>query len=64
MGRTETPMDCAGVPPACGRLEHATFRERADASVRCTGLGVKLYMPMSDKALAGYLLSTDVRIIF
>ena len=26
------------------RLDHATFRERADASVRCTGLEVKLVM--------------------
>ncbi len=25
-----------------GRLDHATFGERADASVRCTGLGVKI----------------------
>ncbi len=30
---------------ACGRLDHAAFLERANASVRCTGLGVKLYMP-------------------
>ena len=40
---------------ASGRLDHATFRERADASVQCTGLGVKLYMPRSDEARAGYL---------
>ncbi len=33
---------------ARGRLDHATFREQADASVRCKGLGVKLYMPRSD----------------
>ena len=39
---------------ASGRLDHATFRERADASVRCAGLGVKLYMPRSDEALAVY----------
>ncbi len=38
-----------------GRLDHATFRERADASVKCTGLGVKLYMPRSDEARAEYL---------
>ncbi len=40
---------------ADGRRDHATFRERADASVLCTGLGVRLYMPRPDEALAGYL---------
>jgi hypothetical protein len=40
---------------ASGRLNHATFWEWADASVRCTELGVKLYLHMSDEALAGYL---------
>ncbi len=39
-----------------GRLDHANVRERANASVHCTGLGVNLYMPRSDEALAGYLL--------
>ncbi len=34
------------------RLDYATFWERSDASVRCTGLGVKLYMPRSDEARA------------
>ncbi len=46
---------------ASGRLDHATFRERADASVRCTGLGVKLYMPRSDEARAGYLFIIDAK---
>ncbi len=49
---------------ARGRLDRATFLELADASVRCTGLGVKLYMSRSDEARAGCLLSTDVRIAF
>ncbi len=49
---------------ARARLDHATFRERADASVRCTGLGVKLYMPRSDEALAGYLFMIDAMIVF
>ena len=48
---------------ASGRLDHATVRERADASVRCTGLGVKLYMPRSHEALAGYLFIIDVMIV-
>ncbi len=37
--------------------DYATFLERANASVRCTGvtgLEVKLYMSTSDKARAGY----------
>jgi hypothetical protein len=46
---------------ASGRLDHATFRERADASVRCTGLGIKLYMPRSDEARAGYLIVIDAK---
>ncbi len=40
---------------ASERLDHATFRERADASVRCSELGVTLYMPRSDEARAWYL---------
>ncbi len=48
---------------AHGRLDHATFQERNNASVRCTGLGVKLYMPMSDEAWAGYFVS-DVWIFY
>jgi hypothetical protein len=48
---------------ARGRLDHATFLELADASVRCTGLGVKLYMPRSHEALAGYLFIIDVMIV-
>ncbi len=47
---------------ASGRLDQATFRERADASVRCTGLRVKLYMPRSDEARAGYLFIIDVKL--
>ncbi len=47
-----------------GRLDHATFQERASTSVKCTGLEVKLYMPRSEEAWAGYLTSTDVRIVF
>ncbi len=39
---------------ACERLDHASFRERADASVQRTGLGVKVYMSISNKARAGY----------
>jgi hypothetical protein len=39
------------------RLDHATFRKRADASVRCTEIGVTLYMPRFDEARAGYLLA-------
>ncbi len=39
---------------ARGRLDHATFQERADASDRCTGLEVKPYMSTTDKALAWY----------
>ena len=46
---------------ASGRLDHATFRERANASVRCTGLGLKLYMPRSDEARAGYLFIIDAK---
>ncbi len=49
---------------ASGRLDHATIRERADASVRCMGLGVKLYMPRSDEARAGYLFIIDAKICF
>ncbi len=51
---------------ACGRLGHATFLERTNVSVRCTGLEVKLYMPRYNKARTGYLssLSTYVRIGF
>jgi hypothetical protein len=30
---------------ASGRLDHATYRERADASVRCTGLKTCLLWP-------------------
>ncbi len=39
---------------ARGRHDHATMRERAYASVRCAGRGVKRYMSSSDKARAGY----------
>ena len=46
---------------ASGRPDRATFRERADASVRCTGFGVKLYMPRSDEACAGYLFILDAK---
>ena len=50
---------------ASGRLDHATFWERADASVRCTGLGVKLYMPRSNEALAGgNLFIIDAKMFF
>ncbi len=38
---------------ARGRHDHVTFLELADASVRCAGLGVKLYLPTSDEARAG-----------
>jgi hypothetical protein len=48
---------------ASGRLDQATFWERADASVRCTGLGVKLYMPRSDEAQAVYLFINDAKIV-
>ncbi len=37
---------------ARGRHGDASYRERADASVRCTGLGVQSLM--SDEARAGY----------
>jgi hypothetical protein len=37
---------------ARGRLNHATFRGQADASARCTGLGVKLYSAMTGEARA------------
>jgi hypothetical protein len=46
------------------RLDHATFRERADASDRCTGLEVKLYMPTSDKARAWYACSIMADLFF
>ncbi len=49
---------------ASGRLDHATFRERADESVRYTGLGVKLYMPRSDEARAGYHFIIDAKRCF
>ena len=38
---------------ASGQHDHATFRERADESVRCPGLGAS-----SDKALAGYVYNS------
>ncbi len=38
---------------ASGRHDHATFKERADASVRCTGLRARL-LAMADEAKAGY----------
>ncbi len=44
--------------------DHATFRERANSSVRCTGLGVKLYMPRSDEAWVGYLFIIDTKMFF
>jgi hypothetical protein len=46
---------------ASERLDHETFWERADASVRCTGLGIKLYMPRSDEALVGYFFIIDAK---
>jgi hypothetical protein len=46
---------------ASGQLDHATIRERADASVPCTGLGVKLYMPRSNEARAGYHFIIDAK---
>ena len=49
---------------ARGRFDHATFLERADVSVLCTGLGVKLYMPRPEQARAGYLFIIDVKIVF
>ncbi len=36
---------------AASAADHATFRERADALVRCMGLGVKLNMPRYLKVL-------------
>ncbi len=49
---------------ARGRPDHATFLDQANAPVQSTGLGFKLYMPRSVEARAGYLVSTDVRIVF
>ena len=49
---------------ASGRHDHATFRERADASIRCPGLGAKLYMPRPDEAWAAYLLLLYAKIVF
>jgi hypothetical protein len=49
---------------ASGRHHHATFREQADAPVRCTGLGANLYMPRSDEAWAGYHLLLYAKIVF
>ena len=46
---------------ASGRLDHATFREQANASVRCKGLGVKLYMPRSVEVRPGYLFIIDAK---
>ena len=40
---------------ASGRHDHATFRERADASVRCPGLGARL-LAMSDEARAWWYI--------
>ena len=37
-------------PAASGRYDHVTFRERADASVRCTGLRAKF--ALTDEAWA------------
>ncbi len=48
---------------ASGRLDHATFRELADASVRCAGLGVNLYMPRSDEAQAWCLFIIDAKML-
>ena len=42
---------------ASGRHDHATFRELADASVRCLGLGARL-LAMSDEARAGYVYNS------
>ena len=36
---------------ASGRHDHATFRGRADASVRCTGLGARLIAMGLDQPL-------------
>ncbi len=50
---------------ASGRLDHATFREQAYTSVRCTGHRAKLYMPRSNEALAGgYLFIIDAKMLF
>ena len=48
---------------ASRRLDHVTFRERADASVRCTGHGAKLYMPRSDEARAGNLFIIGAKML-
>ena len=42
-------------PAASGRHDHATFRERAEASVRYSGLGARL-LATSDEARAGFKL--------
>ena len=46
---------------ASGRHDHTTFLERAEESIRCPGLGAKLYMPRSDEARAGYLFIIDAK---
>ncbi len=45
---------------ARGRLDHATNREQADASVRCTGLGARL-LAMADEARAGFVYCFDYK---
>ena len=42
-----------------GRHDHATFLERADASVRCTGLGARL-LATADEARAGYAYNSGI----
>jgi hypothetical protein len=40
---------------ARGRRDHATFREQANTSVRCTGLGARL-LATSDEVRSGYIV--------